>query len=228
MEDNNEVFPEDEIITIPESDYGEDLIVEQKPKKSMAQEIFDWVEVMAFSLACILIIFTYLGRLAVVDGSSMRNTLTDGETLLISKALYEPEQGDIIVFQIPDGKGTLGQPLIKRIIATEGQTVYIDCQEWKTYVYNDADMPIEKVLETVTPFETMYEVDINYEDTAMKAGYGIEYPYTVPEGKLFVMGDNRNASSDSRIPDVGPVDERYILGKAYYRLLPFDKIGEVH
>ncbi len=95
MEDNNEVFPEDEIITIPESDYGEDLIVEQKTKKSMAQEIFDWVEVMAFSLACILIIFTYLGRLAVVDGSSMRNTLTDGETLLISKALYEPEQGDV-------------------------------------------------------------------------------------------------------------------------------------
>ncbi len=220
-EQNNDSF-DDELVTVEEEVQTEEP--EKKPKNAAA-EIFDWVEVMALSLAVILLVFTYIGRLAIVDGSSMNKTLYDGEALLISKAFYEPKQGDIIVFQIPGGHGVLGQPLVKRIIATGGQTIYIDYENWKTYVYEDADMPIEQVLKTVKPFEEIYQVDINYKEGYMNRGMGLKYPYTLPEGKLFVMGDNRNDSTDSRFAPVGPVDERYILGKVYCRLTPFDKMG---
>ncbi len=217
MEENRDLYDN--------GDTAEQTKIEKKSPKDPARELFDWIEVMALSLAVILILFSYVGRVAVVDGDSMNNTLINGESLMISKLFYDPKPGDIVVFQIPSNEGLLGQPLIKRIIATEGQTVYLDTQNWKTYVYDDPTMPISVVKATVTPFEDRFHTNIKYENGYMDDGYGTEYPYTVPKGKMFVMGDNRNNSTDSRFPSVGAVDERYILGKAYFRITPFDRIG---
>lgn len=207
-------------------------------KKGAARELFEWVEVIAFSLAFVLLIFSYVGRLAVVDGSSMNNTLVDKETLIITNFMYKPQQGDIIVFQIPDKTvedqakaDTFGQPLVKRVIATGGQTVYIDFENWKTYVYNasdyDKELTIEEIKEKITPFEDIYDCDINYEDEPMQQLNASSEPFVVEEGKLYVMGDNRNHSSDSRYFKVGQVDERYVLGKAVLRVSPLNKFGTI-
>ncbi len=225
MEDNRDINTEIGVngTTVPEVS----VLRSKKESKNPAREIFDWLEVMVISLAAILIVFTYCGRVAVVDGDSMNHSLISGESLIISNAFYDPQPGDIVVFQIPGNEGVLGQPLIKRVIATGGQTVYLDTVEWKTYVYDDAQMPISMVKATVKPFEERFDINIRYENGLMEDGYGTDYPFTVPEGKMFVMGDNRNNSTDSRFPSVGAVDERYILGKAYFRITPFDKMGAV-
>lgn len=215
-----------------------DTKVQEPQKKGAARELFEWIEVIAFSLAFVLLIFSYVGRLAVVDGNSMNNTLVNKETLVITNFMYKPKQGDIIVFQIPDktvedqAKAvTFGQPLVKRVIATGGQTVYIDFENWKTYVYNasdyDKELTIEEIKEKVTPFEDIYDCDINYEDEPMRQINASSEPFVVEEGKLYVMGDNRNHSSDSRYFKVGQVDERYVLGKAVLRISPFSKFGAV-
>jgi signal peptidase I len=146
-------------------------------------------------------------RLAVVDGDSMNNTLHNQETLIISNFMYEPENNDIIVFTSPSYKN----PLVKRVIAVGGQTVDIDFENWKVTVDG-------KVLQ---------EDYVNYLPYAEMDSFDVSFPLTVPEGYVFVMGDNRNNSSDSRSSKVGFVDERYILGKVELRLLPFNKFGTV-
>ncbi len=214
---------------------------EEKKKKTggAVRELFDWIEVVVFSLAFVLILFGYCGRLAVVDGNSMNNTLENAETLVITNMFYTPQQGDIIVFQIPDKStkdqsdaGLLGEPLVKRVIATGGQTVYIDYENWKTYVYDAkeyGELTIEQIKEKITPFEDTYSCDINYIDgVSMEDFHASDEPFVIEDGKLFVMGDNRNHSSDSRYYKVGQVDERYVLGKAILRITPFNKFGTLY
>ncbi len=240
--DNNEYDTDNEQYDM-RSEADKDDVSEtdgKKPEKNAAKEIFEWVEVIALSLAAVLLLFGYVGRLAVVDGNSMNNTLVNSETLVITNFMYKPKQGDIVVFQIPDTTvddqskaGTFGQPLVKRVIATEGQTVYIDFENWKTYVYDVSDygkeLTVEEIKEKITPFEDMYDCDINYiEGESMRQLNAPSEPFTVQEGKLYVMGDNRNHSSDSRYYKVGQVDERYVLGKAVLRISPLDKFGTVH
>ncbi len=233
MEENrdgiSEVTEQTDIYQTEPTEHGADAqLPEQEPRKEkrgFACEVFDWVEVMAFSLTFILLVFTYVGRLAVVDGPSMNNTLEHGETLVISKVNYTPKTGDIIVFQNPLGVGVYGQPLIKRVIATEGQWIYIDHENWKTYVYENSEWDTaEEVVANVVPLEDIYGWEINKEPYTSMTGKH-EAPRQIPDGKMFVMGDNRNHSADSRSPSVGIVDERYILGKAYFRLTPFERMG---
>lgn len=174
---------------------------------TILRSFFDWMEIIVLSSALALLIFTFVMRLAVVDGNSMNNTLHNKELLVISDFMYTPKNNDIIVFNAPSYSD---EPIVKRIIATEGQTVDIDFENWIVTVDGE-------------PLEEDYVKKV--------AGYmhasDIQFPLTVPEGYLFVMGDNRNDSLDSRDSRIGLVDERFILGEVKIRLSPLNKFGKV-
>lgn len=216
---NNNEFNENEAV---ESE-GVAEAAAVSPKKKAVKEIFEWIEVIAVSLAVVLLTFSFVARVAVVDGNSMNDTLYHKETLIVSDLFYEPRQGDIIVFQKPTG--LLNKPLVKRVIATGGQTVYIDFENWLVYVYDDPTLTVEEVVKTVTPLDE--KAYVKYQNGVSMKKDGVEFPLTVPEGHVFCMGDNRNNSTDSRSHLVGPVDERYIMGKVVLRLTPVQKLGPV-
>lgn len=187
-------------------------------KSSLKAFIFDWLEVLVHAIIAVVICFSFLFRIATIDGPSMENTLHDGERVIISNLLYTPKVGDIVVISRNKENSvyTMNEgntPIIKRIIATEGQTVDIDFEEGIVYVDGIAlDEPYTK-----TPTTLMHSDNI-------------DFPVTVDEGCVFVLGDNRNDSLDSRsarIGEYGMIDTRYILGHAVYRVFPFDKIGKI-
>ena len=190
-----------------------------KKKRTVTREIFDWVEVIVLSLSFVLLMFSYFARQAMVDGNSMKETFHDGERIIISDLFYTPKQGDVIVFQVPGSRLTT-EPIIKRVIAVGGQTVYIDFDNWLVYVYDDSSLTVDEVKATVKPLDEPY-IEAMREDAKMDYSSDLEYPYTVEEGKLFCMGDNRNGSTDSRSRLLKTVDERYILGKVIFRIYPF-------
>lgn len=177
-------------------------------RSDFLMSVFEWLELFVFSFALVLLIFTFVARHSPVLGSSMANTLHENDLLIVSDVLYTPKQGDIVVFQSIDTG--FDEPYVKRVIATAGQVVDIDFETW-----------------SVTVDGVKLEEDyVNYEGGTM-LGSNLEFPYTVPEGKIFVMGDNRNHSKDSRDSRIGAVDTRYILGRVVFRLFPFDKLGTV-
>ena len=166
--------------------------------KRSARGLFEWLELFVWVIGITLLIFSVFLRVAVVDGDSMQSTLHSGDTLLLCDFGYTPKKGDIIVFQVAGSDHS--HPVVKRVIATEGDTVDIDFDGWTVSV-ND------NVIE---------ESYVTKADTAMKRG-NIAFPLTVPKGCVFVLGDNRNASWDSRYSAVGCVDTRAILGKVLIR-----------
>ena len=177
-------------------------------RESFKLDLFFWLKAFVAVLCALVLVFSFLGRVIVVDGSSMVPTLHHGDLLLLQGIGYTPEQGDIVVltkeFQNVD------TPIVKRIIATGGQTVHIDYATSTVYVDGVAlDEPYINELMRMPMGETITDV-------------------TVPEGSVFVMGDNRNNSSDSRVPELGTVDERYILGEVLLVLFPFQNFGIVH
>lgn len=154
-----------------------------------------------YVLAVFMAIYMFFFRIVVVVGPSMYDTLVDGDRLLlISSTFYtEPEQGDIIVASKKSFEN--GECIVKRVIATEGQTVDINFNTGVVYV--DGIALEEDYIYTST---TLYE--------------GVSFPLYVEEGHVFVMGDNRSSSKDSRNPQIGLIDEREILGKAVFLLSP--------
>lgn len=161
---------------------------------------YDWLGSFIAALLCVVILFTFVFRIVRVSGDSMLPTLQDGNVLIISDMAYEPQTGDIVVLQVPSYKN--GLPLIKRVIATEGQKVEIDFKEWKVKVDG-------KLLD---------ETYIKYMEGFSMESFNCPPEFTVKDGCVFVMGDNRNDSNDSRNSVIGQVDERYILGKVIVRL----------
>ncbi len=202
------------------------------PKRTALTEAFDWLEVVVLSLAFVMIFFTYFGRLAVVQQTSMRCTLEEGDSLLISDFFYEPKQGDIIVFHAPKSSSVTHKfPLIKRIIATGGQSVYIDFPNWAVYVYDDPEGKLKTLDDIkaagIQPLEELYiKNNPVYDPEQVMQFAGRSYPIKLAEDELFVMGDNRQVSSDSRT--FGPIKESYILGKAILRLFPLSEFGGVY
>ena len=148
----------------PSPYYGEQ---KERPKQSFASSVFDIAEMFAICAAVVLIIFTFVARLTVVDGKSMEPTLYNNEYILIRSVGYEPKRGDIVVVNIPSSTGHYDHPLIKRVIAVGGDTLDIDFDTWSVYVNG----------------EKLDESYINYEaGTTMRGKGGFEFPMTLPEG----------------------------------------------
>jgi len=197
---------------------------EQTPnsKEPKVAELFDWVDTVVIALISVVIIFSLFFRVATIVGPSMQNTLYSGERVIISNFFYTPEYGDIVVVSrntnnSVDSADTSREPIIKRVIATEGQYVDINFETGKVYVGAD--------------LSNMVELSEPYANGPTNLRYDIEFPVYVKEGHIFVLGDNRNNSTDSRsssIGDLGLIDERYVLGKAVYRIWPFDSIGGLY
>jgi signal peptidase I len=165
--------------------------------KSLLIYLHDIVYLLCVTVILLLLVF----RIVVVSGSSMYDTLIHGDyLLLLSNTFYsEPKQGDIVVVSkkgFDDGK-----PIVKRIIATEGQTVDIDFDAGIVYVDGVA-------------------LDEPYTYTPTTENGGVQFPLTVFEGHVFAMGDNRNNSRDSRFPEIGQIDRREIVGKAFFLIFP--------
>ena len=182
-------------------------------KPSAEVNIFEWVEMVVLSACLILLIFTFVLRPARVDGNSMQETLHNGEMLLISGIAYKPQRGDILVFQKINS--THPAPIVKRVIATEGETVDIDFDTW-TVTVTDVNGEAHVLEESYRKLATDARVTSN-----------LEYPVKVGESQLFVMGDNRNHSLDSRSSSIGLVDENEVIGKVLFRFFPFNKVGTV-
>ena len=166
------------------------------------KETLEWYDALAMAVAIIALVFTFGVRIVKVDGHSMDHTLSDGERILIN-LLKAPDYGDIVVV---DGYTDYGKPLVKRVIGMGGDTIDIDFEAGIVY-RNGAALEEPYTAEPTYLFES------------------VEFPITVPDGCLFLMGDNRNNSTDSRDVSVGCVDERDIMGAAVLRVLPCGKIG---
>jgi signal peptidase I len=185
------------------------LIDDSKLKKKNNRfliELYEWVQSIAVALVVALIINQFLFAIVRVDGASMQPTLLDSERLIITKLFYKPEPNDIVIVK----SDVLKKHIVKRVIATEGQEIYIDAKTGDVYVDNVLlDEPFIK--EKINP---------------LRVGTKYDYPLVVPEGTVFVMGDNRNNSQDSRSIGVIPLNE--IVGKASLRILPLDKFGGLY
>lgn len=184
----------------------------------IVRAVYDFVEMVIIAAVITILVFMFIGRLTVVDGPSMMNTLIDGEVLVVSNIGYTPQKGDIVVFQSPSSH--VEGAIVKRVIATEGQTVDIDFENWIVYVDGEPLYSDEFGFPEVEPY-------VNYINGQNMYQYDREFPYTVPEGEVFVMGDNRNHSNDSRGTDIGTIDTRYIFGKVVFRVQPLSKLGPV-
>lgn len=180
--------------------------VPEEQEENRGSIAFDWLQCVVAALVACVLIFVFVGRTVGVVGPSMEQTLIEGDRLIISRLFYTPKYGDIVVLRKDAFKD---DPIIKRVIATEGQTVDIDF-----------DAGIVKV--------DGVALDEPYTNTLTNVREDFKEPVTVPEGCVFVMGDNRNHSTDSRTEVIGCVDTRYILGKALFRLMPLNKFGSIY
>ncbi len=191
-------------------------------KKRAAAELLDWFDTVVTSIVAIIVIFALVTRLSTVDGGSMNPTLIDQERLMITDFCYEPAYNDIVVVWTDnlfnELTGEMGEAIVKRVVGLPGDTIRIDTDEGAVYRNGEK-------------LETEETDGIIYEDGHMILDYTTE-PYsmevTVPEGRVFVMGDNRNNSVDSRDGRVGLVDMNYIIGKAYLRVAPLERFGGLY
>ena len=179
--------------------------MEQSQPAVRGQGLLEWYEALISAALALVLVFSFFFRIIQVDGESMVPTLENGDKLVVWGAGYEPQRGDVVIV---DSYTSYGRPLVKRVIAKGGDTISIDYATGTVEVNG-------KVLEEDYIAEPTY------------LGYDVEFPYTVPEGTVFVMGDNRNASTDSRDSRLGMVDERYILGHVQSVVFPISDFGTV-
>lgn len=191
---------------------------EEKKKYDWKQNIVLYLHDIVYMLVVVMLLLTLFFRIIVVNGPSMKTTLLDGDYLLLLSNLFykEPQYGDVVV--VSKESFDNGKPIVKRVIATEGQIVDIDFDN--SIVYIDG-LPLEEP----------------YTSTPTVIREGMEFPMQVEKGCVFVMGDNRSNSRDSRYPLIGNVDKREVLGKVLFLIFPgtadgayprqFDRMGAV-
>ncbi len=176
------------------------------PEVKARREAYDWIQSLISALLICVLVFVFVLRIMDVKGSSMVPTLHNGDKVLVSDLFYEPQRGDIVVFKkdsYDDNKA-----LVKRVIAVAGDVVNIDFDKGVVYVNGEA-------------------LEEDYLDVLTNTKIDFIGPQTVPDSCLFVMGDNRNASTDSRDKRIGMVDKRLIIGKVLLVVYPFDSFGGV-
>lgn len=210
---------------------------EQKRKRRFNRETFDWTQTFCQALFFVVLVFTFLFRFVTVNGESMTNTLHNADRLIICDVGYTPERGDIVVIHDTEAEKVAADPetgvpvrvsafeqgpIIKRVIATEGETVLIDYDNW-TITVTDTDGNVT-VLEEPYVRRDRGDVPLAVPNAAIYPhSVGHLVPHTVAEGCVFVCGDNRANSLDSRY--VGDIDARKILGKVLWRVFPFSSFG---
>jgi len=189
----------DKIRDRPKDKTKDDPLREVEKKESGKMELHDWLQCIVTAIVFGIFIFVFVGRTIGVQGDSMRPTFHYNDRVIMSNLFYTPGNGDVIIFHAPHE--TFSDPLVKRVIAVAGQTVDIDFESG--YVYVDD----HRLIEPYTSGPTTREHDF-------------DGPVTVPDGYVFVLGDNRNATADSRDNRVGMVDTRYILGRVLFIVTP--------
>ena len=194
-----------------------ELKMEINSKSTKSSSLFEWFDSIIKALIIILVLLTFLFKVCTVVGNSMNNTLYNNERIVISNFLYTPKENDIIVFH-QTGE-VLNEPCVKRVIATGNKWVKIDYDNKILYVSSDNIFNEDDIVE-----ESSYA----FFDSGNYRHQSGEYEIYVPEGKLFVMGDNRNNSLDSRYNSIGLIDEKTVLGKVIFRMSPSDRIGVIN
>ena len=182
-----------------------ELNEQKKEYSAVTRNCFEWVEAVITSIVVVVLLFTFLFRVVNVNGQSMEDTIHNEDKVLLTNLFYEPENGDVVVISRAQH---FEEPIIKRVIATEGQTLKID--------FNTGDVYVDGVL-----------LNEPYIKTPTTNNEGGEVPEVIPEGYVIVMGDNRGNSLDSRSEQIGLIDKRNISGKAQYIVFPFDRIGGI-
>ena len=195
--DNNEQTPQEDI---------------PKKEKSAVREMWEWVQAIVIAVVLALLVRNFVFNVVKVDGESMESTLHHRDRMIVWRLGYEPKQGDIVVFK---NTSTSDNYWIKRIIATEGQHVEID------FSSNSVIIDGEKLDEPYNNDCMCNTCNLYGGDDMIDMGFNYT-ELTVPEGCVFVMGDNRNHSRDGR--SIGPVSKNDLLGKAVLRFWPFSDI----
>lgn len=193
----------------------EDMIQTRPPTKdeggsSFNRSVMEWVETIVMAVVFVTVVFTFVARVITVDGISMEPTYYNGDRVLSTTLAGAPHQGDVVIVV-----NALDEPIIKRVIATEGQTVDFDQESGEVMVDGE-----------VVP-GSVYGIEDGITYVTDLPGQVLEFPQTVSKGCVFVMGDNRDNSLDSRFVEVGMVDTRNILGKVFFNLFPISKFGFV-
>ncbi|MCI9257643.1 signal peptidase I [Oscillospiraceae bacterium 42-9] len=182
----------------------------ERPPLFRTAAVLEWLEELTAAVVFIAVVFTFLVRVVTVSGTSMVPNYQDQDRLLVAGCWGGPRQGDVVVLL-----GVLKEPIIKRVIATAGQTVSFD--EEAGVVLVDGQ-PVD---------DTQFGLENGCTYLPFGSPDRMEFPQTVPPGCIFVLGDNRMVSEDSRFRAVGMVDERHILGRAVFRLYPAESLGPV-
>ena len=197
----------------------------KEEKGTFWKDAADMLEAVLISIFCVIMLFAYVLRPVTVEGHSMESTLQDQDKLFMTDLFYTPERGDIVIIDndashtfdengnLVEGQGlstvTTEKRLIKRIIAVGGETLDIN--------FDDGTVTIDG-----TVLDEPYINNLTLNDEG-----AFSYPITIPDGYYFVMGDNRNHSSDSRHVTLGPVDSRYVIGGARFVFFPFQDVGTI-